>query len=357
MSDYPRISENIRECPRMSENVPAAPRRGRSIDGWTRRCARDMARESTSLLTGEDARGRGRARVIFVAAVVAIVGTACVTLTLGAFPGTSLGARFARRGVTIHRKSGKIELLHPTSDTCAPECDGLVSKSAGTYAYLDPTCKFDSFGCGSGRLSNCRSCQTEPYHKHGKKKWHYVQCPTCVCTKHDTTGCNLCVSKYKYYRFNVKTTRYVDGYVNVDGGGCAPPDITQFAEIKLYTGTGSTLITLDQSQSTVLGGDQNLCRSDQGPNAATDGVMATKMCDLRTISEPGGLNFVFAAQEPTLFTHYEIFTAEDCPGRDPTSWTLYGSTVSNQGPWVEFSSHRADPPTSRHTSYGVMQVC
>jgi len=45
-----------------------------------------MARESTSLLTGEDARGRGRARVIFVAAVVAIVGTACVTLTLGSFP-------------------------------------------------------------------------------------------------------------------------------------------------------------------------------------------------------------------------------------------------------------------------------
>ena len=314
------------------------------------------------MLTGEDARGRGRARTMVVVGIVAVVGVACVmAMHLGTIPGTSLGARLARRGVTRQRKSGKIELLQPTSDTCAPKCDGLMSKSAGTYAYLDPTCQFDSFGCGAGRLSNCRSCQTKPYHKHGKMKWHYVQCPTCVCANHDTTGCNLCISKYKYYRFNVKTTRFRDGYVNVDGPGCdSQPTwntITQFAEIKLYTGTGSTRITLDPSQSTVLGGDHNLCRHDQGPNAATDDDMSTKMCDLQTIGEPGGLNFVFAAQEPTLFTHYEIFTAEDCPGRDPTSWTLYGSTVSNQGPWVEFSSHRADPPITRHTSYGVMQVC
>lgn len=267
--------------------------------------------------------------------------------------GDAIDASLGRYGVVGREANGKLTLLAPSSDTCEAACDGKEERKAGVYAYYDEECRMGGFGCNFGKSMQCRACQTAPYTTQGALNWHYVQCPQCVCDTHHTTGCNVCVSKYKYYRFQVKTTRFKDGYQNQRS--TCEPGITQFSEIKLYTNSGVDLIPLDSQQSKVLEG--TLCRADQGPNAATDGSLNTKMCDRDTINKPNGLNFVFAAQTPMQFTHYEIFTAEDCEGRDPTSWTLYGSRVSNTGPWTELSSKRVDPTKSRQASYGKLQVC
>ena len=124
----------------------------------------------------------------------------------------------------------------------------------------------------------------------------------------------------------------------------------------MYTNEGRDEIPLDPDQSKVLGG--TFCDpSKTGPNAASDGDVTTKMCDSITMGKTGELNFVFAARTPMQCTHYEMFTANDCEGRDPTSWTLYGSKVSNAGPWVELSKQRFNPPIARRVSAGKIAVC
>jgi hypothetical protein len=153
----------------------------------------------------------------------------------------------------------------------------------------------------------------------------------------------------------VKTIRQNTPGDELFGTTCSGSMICQFSEVKLYTNKGTETLALDPEQSTVLNG--NLCASNEGPNAATDGDLNTKMCDRDTVGEEGGLNFVFAAMEPSQFSHYEFFTANDCPVRDPTSWTFYGSTESNEGPWIELSSGSQQPPTARFASYGKRAVC
>jgi len=312
-----------------------------------------LAHDETTPLVGRgDASRAHRTRVFVFGAIALCVGALASSRVLNATSawGSSLGIY----GVVERKASGELILHPPKADECSAACDVSAEKHKGTYAYYDTECHMGGFGCNFGQSVQCRACQTEPYVKHGQMKWHYVQCPQCVCNKHNATGCNVCVSKYKYYRFQVQTTRFKDGYQK-DRAHCQP-HITQFAEIKMYTNDGKDKIPLDASQSKVLNGQ--LCQTWQGPDAASDENLETKMCELGgAIDSADGLNFVFAAKQPTQFTHYEIFTAEDCEGRDPTSWTLYGSTVSNEGPWAELAQRRVDPPTARKTSYGKLQVC
>lgn len=241
-------------------------------------------------------------------------------------------------------------VLGPAIDTCSSKCTEVNETSTHTYAYSDPRCATGGFGC----QGTCRLCHIKPY---PGRSWRYQQCPTCVCNAHKkSTGCDPCASSYSYFRFNVKTIREndpSDPYYG-DTAGCGT-GVTQFSEIKLYSNGGATLMSLNPSQSAVLSG--TLCATSEGPNAATDGSLNTKMCDQGTILTSGGLNFVFAATTPSTFSHYEFFTANDCPVRDPTSWTLYGSTVSNQGPWIELGSGSDRPPVARKTTYGKTQVC
>lgn len=277
-----------------------------------------------------------------------------IALCVGAFASARvLKPTLGIYGVVERKANGQLVLHSPKQDTCAASCDVSSEKHAGTFAYYDDECHMGGFGCNFGQSVKCRACQTEPYVTRGVKKWHYAQCPQCVCNKHNVTGCNICVSKYKYYRFQVKTTRFKDGYAKDTH---CDTKITQFVEIKMYTNGGLDKISLDASQSKVLGG--KLCNDQQGPNTASDDDLTTKMCEIGgAINSADGLNFVFAAKQPTQFTHYEIFTAEDCEGRDPTSWTLYGSTVSNEGPWAELAQRRVNPPLARRASYGKLQVC
>lgn len=273
-------------------------------------------------------------RAIVLGAILGCVGVAAYASGLG--------------GKWIIAPGGRV--LGPTVDTCSSTCNEVNETSTHTFAYSDPTgCAGGGFGC----RGSCRLCHIKPY---PSRSWRYQQCPTCVCTFHEkSTGCDPCAAAYSYFRFQVKTIREndpSDPYYQATGCGTG---ICQFSEIKLYSNGGATLMSLDSSQSTVLGG--NLCAPSEGPNAATDGSLNTKMCDRDTVMTPEGLNFVFAASTPSTFSHYEFFTANDCPVRDPTSWTLYGSTVSNQGPWVELGSGSDRPPTTRKASYGKTQVC
>ena len=270
-------------------------------------------------------------------------------LVLGALIGcvgvTTYASRLGRWPIA---PGGRV--LGPTIDTCSSACTEVNETSTHTFAYSDPSCAQGGFGC----RGTCRLCHIKPY---PSRSWRYQQCPTCVCVAHKkSTGCDPCAATYSYFRFHVKTIRENDPsdpyYGNTAGCGSG---ITQSSEIKLYSNSGATEMSLDSSQSAVLSGTP--CQTFQGPNAATDGDMDTKMCDENTILTPGGLNFVFASTTPSTFSHYEFFTAEDCPVRDPTSWTLYGSTVSNQGPWVELGSGADRPPVMRQASYGKTQVC
>lgn len=274
-------------------------------------------------------------RAIVLGAILGCVGVAAYASGLG--------------GRWIIAPGGRV--LGPTVDTCSGACNKVNETSTNTFAYSDPGgCAGGGFGC----RGSCRLCHIKPYPSRG---WRYQQCPTCVCTFHEkSTGCDPCAAAYSYFRFNVKTIREndpSDPYFG-DTASCGS-GIAQFSEIKLYSNGGATLMALDSTQSAVLDGD--LCASNEGPNAATDGSLDTKMCDRNTVLTSGGLNFVFAAATPSTFSHYEFFTANDCPVRDPTSWTLYGSTVSNQGPWVELGSGSDRPPVLRKVSYGKTQVC
>lgn len=273
-------------------------------------------------------------RAIVLGAILGCVGVATYASGLGGW---------------IIAPGGRV--LPPKIDTCSSQCNEVNETSTHTFAYSDPVgCAGGGFGC----RGTCRLCHIKPY---PNRSWRYQQCPSCVCTFHEkSSGCDVCSAAYSYFRFQVKTIREndpSDPYYG-DTAGCGS-GITQFSEIKLYSNSGATLMSLDSSQSAVLSGTP--CQTYQGPNAATDGNLDTKMCDRDTILLSGGLNFVFAATTPSTFSHYEFFTAEDCQVRDPTSWTLYGSTVSNQGPWVELGSGSDRPPVARKASYGKTQVC
>jgi len=249
--------------------------------------------------------------------------------------------------VTQHR------MLGPEVDQCTAACHKHNNSAIGEYAFEDEKCTVNGGGIGCYGAS-CRLCQTKPYSSR-PTQWRYQQCPPCVCNHHGATGCDPCPGRYSYFRFNVKTIRQNTPGDELFGTTCSGSMICQFSEVKLYTNKGTETLALDPSQSTVLNG--NLCASNEGPNAATDGDLNTKMCDRDTVGEEGGLNFVFAAMEPSQFSHYEFFTANDCPVRDPTSWTFYGSTVSNEGPWIELSSGSQQPPNERFASYGKRAVC
>lgn len=311
-----------------------------------RRAGANGASEESPLVEGVDKGGglfdalrrRDRSRTWVTRAIV-----------LGAILGCVGVATYASGlGGWIIAPGGRV--LGPKIDTCSSQCSEVNETSTHTFAYNDPSCAGGGFGC----RGTCRLCHIKPY---PGRSWRYQQCPVCVCNAHDRVmGCDPCPSTYSYFRFNVKTIREndpSDPYFG-DTASCGS-GITQFSEIKLYSNGGATLMALDSTQSAVLNG--NLCASDEGPNAATDGSLNTKMCDRDTVLTSGGLNFVFAAATPSQFSHYEFFTANDCPVRDPTSWTLYGSTVSNQGPWVELGSGSDRPPVARKASYGKTQVC
>lgn len=314
--------------------------------------------ESTPLVRRRDSASssavRQRGLTVLLGLVLACLGALALESAFGTVSalGRALDASLGRYGVLKREPSGRLVLLAPKADTCDAACDGKAERRVGTYAYYDEDCHNGGFGCKFGKSVKCRACQTEEYKGHGRRHWHYVQCPQCVCDHHNVTGCNFCVSKYKYYRFQVLTTRFKDGYTTDTSCGT---HITQFSEIKVYTNGGLDEIALDSAHSKVLDGE--LCAQSEGPNAASDGNVNTKMCDKGTIDKPGGLNFVFAARTPTQFTHYEMFTANDCEGRDPTSWTLYGSRVSNTGPWVKLTTTRFQPPMARRASSGKIAVC
>ena len=262
------------------------------------------------------------------------------------------GAPVAHDGSRVLYRDGYIG--PPMQDTCDARC-GFKSYPTGEFQYLDPSCEKDPFGCGLGGQKDCRICQMKMPDYHGRPtKWRYPQCPTCVCHMHevDPLRCDVCVSEYKYFRFNIKTTRFKDGYTR---DLQCQTYITQFSEIKLYTDGGARELELDASKTVVLTGEQ--CRADQGPAAATDGSLLTKFCDFHSIDEAEGINFAFGLHEPSRLSHYEFFTAEDCHGRDPTSWTLYGSTVGTDGPWVALNSDRQEPPEGRMASYGKRVLC
>lgn len=315
-------------------------------------------RESSSLLQndrGTSARAFAPIGALGALVLVVFVGTfAAFEGSNASFPSLGRGT-WGHYGVTYRKPNGQIVLLPPYSDTCSRTCDRLASKSSALFAYEDQSCHVGGFGCGQGRLAKCRTCQTAPYKLHGEKKWHYVQCPQCVCDRLNHTGCNVCVSEYQFFKLNVVATRYKDGYVNIDGGGCAPTQVTKFAEIRLLSGNGARPVPLDPSGFSLP--DGHLCSPDEGLTAATDGSNSTELCEIGAIDGPDGVDFVFASTAPTLLTHYELLTSSSCPGQDPTAWKLYGSTVSNTGPWVELATHRADPPRDRSKTYGLMQVC
>jgi len=321
----------------------------RTNERTMRRGGANVASEESPLVKGVDKGGglgdalrrhdRSRTwvtRAIVLGAVLGCVGVAAYASGLG--------------GRWIIAPGGRV--LPPTVDTCSAACNKVNETSTHTFAYSDPGgCAGGGFGC----RGSCRLCHIKPY---PSRSWRYQECPSCVCTFHEkSSGCDVCSAAYSYFRFQVKTIRENDpsdpyyGDTAICGTG-----ITQFSEIKLYTNSGASLISLDSSQSTVLSGTP--CQTYQGPNAATDGNVNTKMCDRDTVlTSSTGLNFVFAATAPSTFSHYEFFTANDCQVRDPTSWTLYGSTVSNQGPWVELGSKSDRPPVARFASYGKTKVC
>eukprot|EP00966_Prymnesium_polylepis_P238614 5518229-Prymnesium_polylepis.1 len=89
---------------------------------------------------------------------------------------------------------------------------------------------------------------------------------------------------------------------------------------------------------------------NEAPQHAIDGNTATKwLCDNPT----GALMLMLSSA--ARISAYELFTANDAPARDPTSWLLDCGTDGSSFMPLD-SADGISPPTGRFASYGLMSV-
>jgi hypothetical protein len=115
------------------------------------------------------------------------------------------------------------------------------------------------------------------------------------------------------------------------------------------------------------------CPDHEGPENAVDGNINTKFLDFN-IKSHGKSILLFTFPNAQMIDEYEIFTANDAPGRDPTSWLvlsmfcnlfrwldiclfrrLFGSIDIGQ-PFIKMHAHVVTAPSERHSSIGRFSI-
>lgn len=143
-------------------------------------------------------------------------------------------------------------------------------------------------------------------------------------------------NRFRYFIFDPVAVKSAGNYI-------------QLSEFNLMNGgsriTSATYGNWNNSFSPAASiGDSN-SPGGETPALANDGNAGTKWLDFRATD--GGLYIDLGGITTT--TGYQIYTANDGPGRDPYSWNIYGST--NNSTWYLISSITAYYGTDNRNSY------
>ena len=126
----------------------------------------------------------------------------------------------------------------------------------------------------------------------------------------------------------------------------------QLSEVKFFSGSGAdTLLSVSSVTSTAWyhtdDGGAGSQYSDQSPSKLIDENTGTKLC---CGGPPLVVAFTFSADSEVA--SYDLWTADDTPDRDPTSWSLH---CAIGGEWRELDSHTDFDVSGlgRKTAYGL----
>ena len=132
----------------------------------------------------------------------------------------------------------------------------------------------------------------------------------------------------------------------------ASGEFFQLSEVKFFSGSGAdTLLSVSSVTSTAWyhtdDGGAGSQYSDQSPSKLIDENTGTKLC---CGGPPLDIAFTFSADSQVA--SYDLWTADDTPDRDPTSWSLH---CAIGGQWRELDSHTDFDVSGlgRKTAYGL----
>ena len=140
--------------------------------------------------------------------------------------------------------------------------------------------------------------------------------------------------EYKVYRFHVTQSQ-------------GRTDEVQFAYLKL-----ELLGPRVQVAKVTSPGDFN---PRESPSNTANSDLSLKFYG-RMSSVEAGRSFFYELSSASRLVCYELFTANDCPHRDPRSWTISGGD-SLQGPFTVLDViSDCDSPKRRFSSYGIFTI-
>lgn len=100
------------------------------------------------------------------------------------------------------------------------------------------------------------------------------------------------------------------------------------------------------------------------PSFLHDGFLSTKWTDF-SIFPLDSPSAAFQKLTPSVllidlgsvktFSHYQLYTADNLPARDPTSWTLEGLDENSE--WVTIDAKVGQPSLERASVSGTMECC
>ena len=130
------------------------------------------------------------------------------------------------------------------------------------------------------------------------------------------------MADYRYYKFYVTATRTASNYVQFD---------------ELIFGYNNTRVDYTGAVATnPVGG----VVPDQLPSRAIDNSLTTKFLDVNGVPS----TFIIDFQTAKLVNSYTYATGGDAIGRDPKSWTLYGSNDNTT--WVTLDTQTNFAPST-----------
>ena len=102
---------------------------------------------------------------------------------------------------------------------------------------------------------------------------------------------------------------------------------------------------------------QGVKASSEGKNPAHESAANTTNSNLGSkfygTYERTGRDFFYELSAPAKLVSYELFTANDCPHRDPRDWTLSGGD-SVEGEFTVLDTQVDQKCEARQASYGVI---
>ncbi len=142
-------------------------------------------------------------------------------------------------------------------------------------------------------------------------------------------------------------------------------DIMQVADAAFYSttnGAGANILSATDAIIAVQTAPASCYPSGEAPTVVIDGNVSNKYLNFG--KENSGF-IVTPAVGSSVVRAFQIWTANDFPGRDPTNWALYGttdaiaSTDNSQGTaesWTLIDSGYITLPADRYTASGMVPV-